>query len=223
MRTPIRAYLQALRERLAGLGTLVPVSGALTDPRIGEVVAGAVEPGTGTLLSARLDSDDAVGARYLERMAAAAVGWRGFVNAPLGYRVCGERVLLARERSGPFLGFVEEQGPGRPLTVFQVPHSEAAGRAPVRQLRGRPAWIQVVHGGNLANAFHGWPADARAVQADIGLDGLRARNFDGGLGARAFIGAAAGQVRHELIGYTRGVRRGISGWAGMTWAPGDGS
>ena len=156
-----QSYLQALRDRLAGLGTLVPVSGALTDPRIGEIVAGAVEPGSGALLSARLDSDDAVGVSYLERMGAAAVGWRGFVNAPLGYRVCDERVLLARERSGPFLGFVEEPGPGRPLTVFQVPHSEAAGRAPVRQLRGRPAWIQVVHGGNLANAFHGWPADAR--------------------------------------------------------------
>ena len=131
------------------------------------------------------------------RMQAAAAGWRGFIHAPLGYRVCGDRVLRARERSGPFLGFVEEPAPA-PGTVFQVPHSEAASRGPVRELAGRPAWVQVVHGGNLANAFTGWPATGAALLSDMGLDGLRGRKLDGRLGLPERARAVVGQVRQEL-------------------------
>jgi hypothetical protein len=199
--------LKALEAGLVGLATLVPVRGQLTDARIAALVAEVV-PGTGAragaLLSARLDSDDAIAANYLERLVVASTGWRGFVNAPLGYRVCGERVLGARERSGPFLAFVEDAGP-QPLTVFQVPHSEAARRGPVRQLGGRPAWIQVVHGGNLANAFSGWPADGGMLVSDMGLEALRARRLDGRIEPRTLAKAVAVQMRHELVGHVRGI------------------
>lgn len=190
-------HLRRLRDRLDGLGEVVPVEGALTDPRIGELVGARVAPGR-RLLTARLDNDDAIAVDYLARVEAAAAGWRGFVNAPRGYRIRGERVVRSREPAGPFLAFAETVATGRPATVFQVPHSFAARRAPVRQLPGGPAWVQVVHGGNLANAFAGWPARGAEMIEATGLGFLRGRKLDGRFGARAAAAAVAGQLRAEL-------------------------
>ena len=90
-----------------------------------------------------------------------------------------------------------------------MPHSEAASRGPVRELAGRPAWVQVVHGGNLANAFTGWPATGAALLSDMGLDGLRGRKFDGRLGLPERARAVVGQVRQELSWHSRRLARAI--------------
>ena len=90
-----------------------------------------------------------------------------------------------------------------------MPHSEAASRGPVRELAGRPAWVQVLHGGNLANAFTGWPATGAALLSDMGLDGLRGRKFDGRLGLPERARAVVGQVRQELGWHSRRLARAI--------------
>ena len=79
----------------------------------------------------------------------------------------------------------------------------------MRELAGRPAWVQVVHGGNLANAFTGWPATGAALVSDMGLDSLRGRKLDGRLGLRERAGAMVGQVRQELSWQARRLARAV--------------
>jgi hypothetical protein len=195
----------ALGSAVEGLGELVPVEGPLDDPRVRALVAERLGPGAGSLVSARLDSDDAIASSYLARVCAAAEGWQGFVNAPLGYRLREGRVVRCRDRSGPFLSFAEELDGGLPQTVLQVPHHEAERRGPVRQLGGPPAWLQVVHGSNLANRFSGWPVDVGRACDDLGLPGMRERMRDDRPGVRELAAAAGGELRQELSRWMRRV------------------
>ena len=167
--------------------------------------------GVSSLVTTRLDSDDALSANYLAQVLEAAAGWRGFINAPRGYRLCEGNVVRCVDRAGPFLSFVEELCGRSPQTVFQVRHDRAEQRGPVLQLKGRPNWLQVLHGGNLANRFCGWPADADAACADLGLEGLRERMQGRGLGAGKLARAVGGQVRHELARWVRQAPRLRSG------------
>jgi hypothetical protein len=196
-------HLDRLGAMLHGLGELVPVAGPLTDRRIGEIVGARLVGPWGRLITTRLDSDDAIASSYLQRVASACRGWQGFVNAPLGYRVRGRRVVRCRDNGGPFLSFVEQLRGPAPLTVHQIPHSEAAFRGPLRQLAGGPAWLQVVHGRNLANAFAGWPTTGERAVADMGLEGLRSLQLDGHLPMAERARAGALQIRHELAWYSR--------------------
>jgi hypothetical protein len=193
----------ALGREVEGLAELVPVAGPLEDGRVRELVAERLGPEVRSLVTARLDSDDAIAAGYLARVWEAAEGWQGFVNAPLGYRICAGRLVRCRDRSGPFLSFVERLGRGLPRTVLQVPHHEAERRGPVLQLDGPPAWLQVVHGGNLANRFRGWPADAGRACRDLDLPGLGDRMRGDRLGLRELAAAAGGQLRSDLGGWMR--------------------
>jgi Putative rhamnosyl transferase len=198
-------YMVRLSDLLAGIGEAVPVAGPLTDQRIGEIVRERLAGRCGALITTRLDSDDAIAADCLERVARAAQGWRGFINPPLGYRVQGRTVVRARDPSGPFLSFVEDLGEAAPLTVFQMPHHEAAFHAPTRQLAGGPAWLQVVHGGNLANAFCGWPTTGARVVADMGLEHLRALRLQGRMPPAARVAAIALEIRREVTWHWRAL------------------
>jgi hypothetical protein len=100
---------------------------------------------------------------------------------------------------------VETLDGGLPLTVFQVPHQQAERRGPVLQLDGHPAWLQVVHGGNLANRLCGWPVDAGRACDDLGLPGMRERMRDDRLGMRELAAAAGGELRQEFSRWMRRV------------------
>jgi hypothetical protein len=204
------SHLLPLAKAVDGLGELVPVQGPLSDERVRDLVAERLMPGVRSLISVRLDSDDAIASSYLARVCQAALGWSGFINAPLGYRLREGRIVRCRDRAGPFLSFVEACDGGRPLTVFQVPHHAAERRGPMLQLAGRPAWLQVIHGGNLANRFCGWPTSAGEACDDLGLAALPGR-ARGELGAREMAAAVGGQVRHELGWWMRRVPRRLGG------------
>ncbi len=201
------SHRDALERTVEGQGELVPVSGPLDDNRVRDLVGARLGSAVGSLLSVRLDSDDAIATSYLDRVSAAAQDWRGFVNAPLGYRLSEGRVLRCRDRTGPFLSFVEDLDGKLPQTVFQAPHHEAARHGPLRQLAGPAAWLQVVHGGNLANRFCGWPADARRLRADLGIEGPHPWAAADPLGVRELASAVFGQVRHELGWWMRQAPR----------------
>jgi hypothetical protein len=198
-------FLERLERLCRPTATLVPVEGVLTDQRIGEIVQAHLPRRTATLITTRLDSDDALAAGYVETMAAQAASWRGFVNPRSGLQLAGSRVLRCWDRSSPFLSLIEERDPGRaPLTVFCTEHQRAAEVAPVRQLRGRPLWLQVVHGGNLGNEVRGL-AYPRAL-ASRAL-GWRLRKRGSRLELHRLPPALLAQVAHELAGELRRYQR----------------
>jgi hypothetical protein len=165
-------YLADLAALISGDATIVGVSGPLTDDRIARYVAAHLPKRSGLLITTRLDSDDALATTYVERIHAVAdSGWRGFVNPRVGFQLVGDTVLKVWDSSGPFLSYLEDLDPDSvPRTVLSIEHYRAHLVGPVKQLGGRAAWLQVVHGRNLGNSAGGirW-SRAKAAQA-IGLE-----------------------------------------------------
>jgi hypothetical protein len=150
-------YLDDLAELVSGDATIIEVSGPLTDDRIGRYVAAHLAGHSGLLITTRLDSDDALASTYVARIhAVAESGWRGFVNPRVGFQLVGDTVLKLWDSSGPFMSYLEDLDPASmPRTVLSIEHYQAHRAGPVKQLGGGAAWLQVVHGRNLANSAAG--------------------------------------------------------------------
>jgi hypothetical protein len=198
------AAMDALRQAVGETGRLVPIDGPLTDARIQDRLARFVPPACRTLCTTRLDNDDAIAATHLARLREHAA-WRGFVNFRNGYQMSRGRIYRRWDSSSPFLSFIEEVDPAKPPTgVFQVPHQNAASVAPVRQVTGTPAWLQVVHGSNLANQVQGVPVSAARAARDLGFDPTGGNRQAAPLSLTAIATALASQIRHEAhLAYRR--------------------
>ena len=116
-------------------------------------------------ITTRLDNDDAIHPRLIEkvrRLARARAGSmdlrRGFfISFPIG---CAERkgdFYVQRYRHNPFTSFVS--APECDQTVLGTDHRYIADVAPVVFEFARPMWCQTIHGDNVANQLRGvyWP------------------------------------------------------------------
>lgn len=151
--------LMLIAQLCEGVASVVPVSGPMTDDQVRLAVHRVVPDQPARLLTTRLDNDDALSSRYIERMAAATHGWTGFVNPINGYACTSDGYVLRRwDPSSPFLSLAEEREPGRPpRTVLSSAHDRADTVGRVKQLGGPPMWIQFIHGDNIANRARGFP------------------------------------------------------------------
>lgn len=122
-------------------------------------------------ITTRLDNDDAIHPRLIERVQQLARRHqqhqdldRGFfISFPIG---CCERqgdFYLQRYRYNPFSSFVSSPATGR--TVLGSDHRYIADVAPVVLQWCRPLWCQIIHGENVANRLRGiyWPGGARSA------------------------------------------------------------
>lgn len=118
------------------------------------------------LLTSRLDNDDALAVWYLERIrhAAEKAVWHQRVrhgrplawNTPVGYQIHGGRPYLRIDPHSPFVSMLEKVTAGDPpRTIFSINHREVSTSVNTRQLSVRPAWLQVLHGDNIANQLLG--------------------------------------------------------------------
>lgn len=112
-----------------------------------------------TFMVARLDSDDAWTPEALRLMAELDLPARHLVNFPCGWQIdprTGQTGLLdvPEERQGPFLAITRESRDR--MLDFGGSHLRARKNRTVLTVRKR-AWIQTVHGGNLANEWRAFP------------------------------------------------------------------
>lgn len=113
-----------------------------------------------TVLTSRLDNDDALACDYMERTAAAAVGCRpdpriGIVITQ-GHIRCATRVYALSHRCNAFTSWLERtEGPDGPLTAMGIAHMDARLAGPLVQVPGPSGWLQVVHGDNVSNKVRG--------------------------------------------------------------------
>ena len=128
------------------------------------------------LITTRLDSDDALAASYIERSQLAARHHRGFINFYGGIQLVGDSVLYTVDTSNPFLSFVEEAVDANIQTVLSIEHYRAREAAPVLQLGG-VAWLQVLHGGNVANLPAGCVFRRRDAERLLGYPLPRADGY----------------------------------------------
>jgi Putative rhamnosyl transferase len=154
------------------------------------------------LITTRLDSDDAVSTRFVEEVQ------RRFDRQDLMYINFLRGIQINRSGqvfrydypANPFISLVEarETGVG-PRTVFQsFRHGDSRRLAPVLNVVTAPRWMQVVHGGNLANGIRGPRVRPGVANAEFDLDLPYRRDVPAPVLVREWLVSCVGMVRTWL-------------------------
>lgn len=125
--------------------------------------------GADHLVTTRLDNDDAIGRDFVARVQAAArQGTREFLNLPVGYVWHRGRVYRHEHPSNAFISLSEPAAGFR--SVWATRHEEAGRVAPVHQVAGGPAWLQVIHERNVSNRVRGRRVPAACLADEFAVD-----------------------------------------------------
>jgi putative rhamnosyltransferase len=149
------------RDEIAGLQDTFPFRAHFTDRYLMADIAPALAAAAGMadwLLTTRLDSDDILAADFVRRLQERArVRRRRVINFDRGVILSPARPPARYETedgSNPFASLLEPaDGPVR--TIWGENHLDISRLGELEHVRGRPAWMQVVHGGNVANEIRG--------------------------------------------------------------------
>ncbi|MBO1741655.1 glycosyltransferase [Leifsonia sp. TF02-11] len=126
------------------------------------------------LITTRLDSDDALGMRFIETVQSHfAEQELMYVNLNRGLQVDRTGSIYRFDApANAFISLIEKRLPAQmPRTVY-LDHYHTASRnhGPVLEVITRPMWIQVVHGGNIANQVRGTRVRPQVARAAIDMD-----------------------------------------------------
>jgi hypothetical protein len=111
------------------------------------------------LLTTRLDSDDILAVDHVARLREALIPARrqviNFLDGVILSIVDAQpRLYIVRDNANPFASLMEPMGPGL-RTIWGEKHVAIERIAPIMQLGGTPAWMQIVHGSNVSNRIKG--------------------------------------------------------------------
>jgi Putative rhamnosyl transferase len=123
------------------------------------IVRSLIRPETETLITTRLDSDDAFSVDYIEAIQAYAPAFHRstlsdlLVNFPGGYRfdMENEAIYSSRMYNSPFHSLFERPYEKSPMTVITGKHTTMHERHMTHQDESLHAWMQVLHGSNIHN------------------------------------------------------------------------
>jgi len=131
---------------------------------------GELVPEPEWLLTTRLDNDDGLRRDFVERLHESLrfCGTEA-LNFPNGIVYTRQRTYLYRHESNAFLSLLEPFDGFK--TVLFVQHPDMPKMAPVRQIEGDPAWLQVVHQSNISNRVRGRRVPAATALAGFAIAG----------------------------------------------------
>lgn len=166
--TPERFKERIYQYRWQGKFQQVPVKGDFTHEVRVDAVKSYLANGHHYLLTTRLDNDDAVCRRFVERVQEkfTANGQTEFLNFTHGYILQERSLYQVQEPSNAFITMVEPLGTTL-QTVMVGDHTKLSERGPVRQIDGQPGWVMVVHGRNVMNKVYGQPCPLEKLQPDF--------------------------------------------------------
>jgi hypothetical protein len=177
-----RPTIERFLDRLPPMPNLRPVytTGVFCPATARAAVAGVHDGCSATVLTTRLDCDDALRADVVARVQAVTRQRSVEVlNFPLGYQVADGRFHLAFDPANAFCTLLEPWSPADLRTVYCAQHQAIASVAPVRQVDWSPSWLQIIHGANLANKANGVRVGRRrAVSRFANLPGIAALRDD---------------------------------------------
>lgn len=203
-----------IQNQIKALGVFSPVwiEGFLDNVRIADLVSRRLKPTVTHLITTRLDNDDAIADDFLFRIQKAFAGQNGtYLNFPRGYQWQNRKLYYSFQFSNPFLSYVEclrTAGKAtRVSTVYSGRHAAIRKTAPVQQLWAPPMWVQVLHGGNVANEMNGIrrPRSAPPSQfshLELSEDGWMSRAVDL-LRSVGYIAVLPWRKRSQLIARCR--------------------
>ena len=125
------------------------------------------------LITSRLDNDDAIASDFVGTVQDSfACQQRSFLNLSSGYWWHEGKIYRKTYPTNPFVSLVEkvrwsEQKPI--LTVFTCDHTKIAEVGEVVDIDCPPAWMVVVHEGNLANRRQGLRQPLKKLRGRFGI------------------------------------------------------
>lgn len=131
-----------------------------------------------TLLTTRLDNDDALALDYMERVHRAVEDQglaHGGYNFTHGYILANGRLYHMVHPSNAFFSWLGPYTTGM-TTAPSIPHMQLAEHGRVYQIEGSAAWIQMIHGGNVSNKIRGQrihPAKVAGHMPQVILEDLK--------------------------------------------------
>jgi hypothetical protein len=121
------------------------------------------------LISTRIDNDDCISRDYIKCIQDEFNGKAEFLNFTYGFQYENGWIYHRSDVSNAFISYCEP-ALSRPRTVFLDGHHLLKNHGAIRQVRSGAMWMQVVHGGNIANRVNGIRAHPKAVASfDISL------------------------------------------------------
>lgn len=145
-----------ITEALAGLGNPVWIEEVCSEDVTPRLIAKAVQNyvTASWLITTRVDNDDAISPRFLEVIRSSFDEVEKFINLPRGLQYEKNFVFHRVDMSNAFISFVEETS--KPVrTVFLDSHHLLKKHGTIVQIKSDPLWMQIVHGGNIANEVRG--------------------------------------------------------------------
>ena len=159
------------RERLLGLGFKSEDLIVSHDWRSATAAAAWIDThsANNSILTTRLDNDDALASTFINRLHAnTSFGEVRAYNFTHGLQLTAKGVLLTRHLSNPFSS-LSETGGTQIHTILASDHDHISHSWNLKQIGGAPAWLQVIHGNNLANVPRGFPAGKHWAARDFKL------------------------------------------------------
>lgn len=126
------------------------------------------------IITTRLDNDDAIHESFVQTIQSEFKGQdEALIDIVSGYSLWTQhRTLLARIEKplNPFLSLVERNGPEL-TTVSMRNHDHWSTFQNRNTIKGRPLWLQIIHGENQATLFghKGWLVEGGYLCKDLNL------------------------------------------------------
>ena len=120
--------------------------------------------GASTLITSRLDNDDAIHREVIARVQAQLpVEGLELVNFFEGYFAARDRIVRVEHPSNMFISMIEPVGSEPFRTVWCSEHTKLDRLGPILQVTDIPGWISVIHDRNLSNEIRDNPSGPFAV------------------------------------------------------------
>lgn len=117
-------------------------------------VRSMVKQHSGRLLTTNLDNDDGLARNFAARLQAAAVHAQPTaLYLSDGIIVSGGRAYRRVDKDNAFCSVIETWED--PVTCWADAHNMLKHTMATESVSGEPAWLQVIHGGNVSNRVHG--------------------------------------------------------------------
>ncbi len=172
------------------------------------VLAQLGAPRPRTLLTTRLDSDDGLCTNFVETVQrCAAAEAPTLVEFPVGYVWHRDRLYLDRQERNPFSTLIEPlSGSDEFRTVYGAAHHQIGDGCRIVQASGAPGWIQVVHGGNIANRVRGVRRRMSELSGPFAIECTGLAQSESGLGIG--LDMVRTTLRDRALRIVRSMRRG---------------
>lgn len=167
---------------------------------IAEDVRALGTPGEDLIVTTRLDNDDAVSDDFVARVQAAAqdAPAQTVLNFTHGIAMRRGRLYSASDQSNPFTSLVERDL-AEVETIWAKAHHELGEKWTIKQVPGRPVWLQVVHGENVTNRIKGkLVSDTAVIDSFKMRDDVAAARVHGGDILFDRLVAAPGRALREV-------------------------